>query len=72
MEINRIGKILNGKTQDWYIKLLDDTPNTGGYLLLQSAQIDFQGIGYDDWFINVEEAKQHITTLCLEIEWDKL
>ena len=60
MNINKVGKIKNGEMQGWYIKLLDDTENTGGYLIIQSEQEDFQGDGYDDWFISLEEAIQYI------------
>lgn len=68
MKINKIGKIQDGEMQGWYIKLIDDTENTGGYLLLQSEQEDFKGNGYDDWFIDLEEARHYIESKFL-IEW---
>ena len=54
----------------WYIKILDDTENTGGYLVLQSPEINFQGFGYDNWFLNLEEIQQHFISNDIFIEWN--
>ena len=74
MECNNIGKVKNGKQDawdNWYVKLVNDRHNTGGYLLLHSPQKDFKGMGYDDWFLDLEEARQYIAHRKLSIEWEK-
>jgi hypothetical protein len=74
MEIDRIGKVTNSKTDDWnewYIKLVDDRHSTGGYLLLHCPQKDFKGrVGYDDWFLDLEDVHHYIAHRKLLIEWD--
>jgi len=74
MEINKIGKVINespDEWNDWYIKLVDDRHNTGGYLLLHCPQKDFKGmVGYDNWFLDLEDVRHYITHRKLLIEWD--
>lgn len=43
IKIGSKAKILCGKNEGWYIWVLDDNENTGGYLVLQSPNIDFKG-----------------------------
>ena len=73
MEHNKIGKVTNSKQDswdDWYVKLVDDRHNTGGYLLLHSPQRDFQSMGYDDWFLELDEVYKYIADKNLSIEWE--
>ena len=53
IEIGRIGKIVKGDDVGCFIKIQDDSENTGGFLILQSESEDFS-TGSDDW---VEDAK---------------
>ena len=67
--VNRIGKITNGDMKNWYIKVLDDTENTGGYLFIESPNIDFRGEGYDNWFLDLKDVLPHIEHCKYQIEW---
>jgi len=48
IQINKIGYILNGDDKGSYIQILDDSLNTGGYLILISSKATFED-NYDDW-----------------------
>ena len=54
---------------NWFIIIKDDNENTGGFLVIQSPNIDFAGDGYDNWFETFQEAEQYIQYNNLNIEW---
>ena len=69
MKINTIGRITSGSMQNWYIIIKDDSENTGGYLVIQSPNIDISSDGYDNWFEKIEEVVQYIQSNNIKIEW---
>lgn len=48
IQINRLGKILQGDEKGYYIKIIDDLDNTGSFLILTSPDIDMKK-GFDNW-----------------------
>jgi hypothetical protein len=48
ISIGIVGKIIKGEECGSYAKIIDDTDDTGGYLILVSKNIDLQD-GYDSW-----------------------
>lgn len=69
MKINVIGKINSGVMTNWFIIIKDDLENTGGYLVIQSQNSDFEGKGYDNCFENLQEVEQYIEYKDLSIKW---
>ncbi|AJQ28764.1 hypothetical protein [Pelosinus fermentans] len=69
VKVNAKGKINNGKLVNRYIWIIDDSENTGGYLVIQSPTISFEGEGFDNWFVTLEEVEQFINYNKWEIEW---
>ena len=51
IKIGITGKILEGRHQDWYIFVKDDSQNTGGYLILvfDHREQSKSTKGYDRW-----------------------
>jgi hypothetical protein len=49
IKLNTVGKILEGNLDVGnYIKIIDDSENTGGYLILTSDNINLSNC-FDDW-----------------------
>lgn len=68
-KINSKGKINSGELTGWYIWIVDDSESTGGYLVIQSPNIDFKGKGFDNWFASIDEVEQFFNHNKWEIEW---
>ncbi len=67
--INSKAKIVSGKNIGWFIWVQDDRKNTGGYLVLQSPDIDFKGDGFDNWFLTIEEIENYFFNNNWILEW---
>ncbi len=48
IRLDTIGEILEGDDKGKFIKILDDSQSTGGYLIVTSQGPKFE-TGYDDW-----------------------
>ena len=63
-----VGKIVFGDDLGDYIKIEDDSENTGGFLIHRSANPDFK-VGGDDWIENEENLKRYFQESQWRIEW---
>jgi hypothetical protein len=71
MEIktNKIGLIVDGEYKGFYIKIVEDLNNTGGYYLLYSKNFyDKTAEGYDEWFFNFVDLINFVSE-SLTINW---
>jgi hypothetical protein len=66
--INRVGKILAGDNVGGYVKILDDSERTGGFLVLTSSRKDFH-TGGDDWVEDYGALEKYISESGWLIEW---
>ena len=58
IEIGKVALIDEGDMKGWYMRVDDDTVNTGGFLILYNSCPDMlSGSGYDDWVENKESLK---------------
>ena len=64
IKIGEIGKIVAGDEQGCYVKVLDDTISTGGFLILTATAPDMQD-GFDDWV----ESREKLQRFFEESEW---
>jgi len=67
---DKIGRIIRGKHRNWFIKVKDDTKQTGGYYVLICKTNSFKDNVYDDWLENYEDLKQYFLEKKWEIKWE--
>jgi hypothetical protein len=65
----KIGRIVKGKHENWFIKIEDDRERTGGYYVLICKTNFFDKNVYDDWLENYDDLKQYFLEKKWEIEW---
>ncbi|CCB91777.1 putative uncharacterized protein [Waddlia chondrophila 2032/99] len=72
IKINRIGLIKEGLDKGWYVRILDDFENSGGYLIvifnsLDSRNKKFQT--FDSWVENFEDLCEYFKESSWDIQW---
>lgn len=65
---NKIGKIIAGDEIGGFIKIIDNSENTGGYYILFCDSIDFLCV-YDSWVKNQEDLNKYFEESKWIIEW---
>ncbi|MDD5330546.1 MAG: hypothetical protein PHX38_11100 [Sulfuricella sp.] len=68
IRIGEIGRILAGEESGNYVKVLDDTENTGGYLILTAPAIDMRH-GYDNWVESKDALARYFEESGWTTEW---
>jgi hypothetical protein len=68
IEIGPVGKIVEGDDAGYYVKIVDDEQNTGGFLVITSDSPDFS-TGYDDWVENRSALEEYFVESGWRIEW---
>lgn len=66
-KIGKKGVIKNGKQAGFFVRIDDDSQNTGGYLILTWR--DNPPEGYDNWVENRTDIDQFMSEAGWEIEW---
>lgn len=70
IKIGEIGKIVAGDEQGCYVKVLDDTISTGGFLILTAKAPDMKGC-FDDWVESREKLQRFFEESEWIIEWSQ-
>jgi hypothetical protein len=65
--IGKKGRIRNGKYAGFFVRIDDDSQNTGGYLILTWQ--DAPSLGYDNWVENLADLEQFMNEAGWDIEW---
>lgn len=69
---DKVGFICKGATNGmngFYVKVVDDTQNTGGYYVLYSRNFaDITAEGYDEWYPDIEPINCLFREL--NVEWE--
>ena len=70
IEIGKKGLITEGDIKGWYIRVDDDSDNTGGFLILTSPDPDMSSImGHDNWVENEESLRSFFLESSWIIDW---
>lgn len=70
LEYNTIGKITAGENCGWFVKIINDTNDSGGYFIYEFEDSD--GVnGFDTWLENETHVKGYIYENEWEIDWEK-
>lgn len=68
--IDKVGKIITGDDAGMYLKVLDDTNSTGGFLIIISKERNMKS-GFDSWVEDRESIKKFFQESNWTVEWDK-
>jgi hypothetical protein len=68
IKIGQVGRIVAGDEMGSYIKVEDDTHNTGGYLVLTATKPDMTN-GFDNWVEDGAALSRYFAEAEWIIEW---
>lgn len=68
IKINTIGKVAEGEDVGAFVKIIDDSKETGGYIILISDNQSFDS-AYDDWVENMPSLEHYFKESRWVIEW---
>lgn len=68
IKIGVVGRIMEGDEAGSYVKVLDDSSNTGGYLVLTSSSPDMSD-SFDNWVENRESLSRYFEESRWAIDW---
>lgn len=66
--IGKVGRIVGGRHSDWNIKIVDDSENTGGYLVLYWSSSSSEG--FDDWVDSPSALESYFSEFEGQVEWN--
>ncbi len=70
IKIGEVGKIVAGQEMGHYVKVIDDTTNTGGFLILTAAASDMRN-GFDSWVEDRETLQRFFKEAGWVVEWPR-
>lgn len=66
--IGKIGKIVAGDEVGRFVKIVDDSKNTGGFLILTADDVQFHN-GYDNWVEDEISLNRYFQESGWLVEW---
>jgi hypothetical protein len=70
VEIGKKGLIIEGDKKGWYVRVDEDSDNTGGFLILTNPEPDMSStIGHDNWVENEESLRSFFLESSWTVEW---
>jgi hypothetical protein len=67
-ESGRVGRIVKGDEKGRYVKIIDDSSSTGGFLILTSDDVEFR-VGHDCWVESRVALEQYFDESDWLIDW---
>ncbi|USD22766.1 hypothetical protein MJO52_06415 [Microbulbifer variabilis] len=72
IEIGKLGIIESGDEEGFQIKVLNDSENTGGFLILTGKDLnDEESEGFDSWVSSYSELESYFKESNWKIKWLK-
>ena len=68
IKIGKVGKIIEGDEAGKFVKVVDDSVNTGGFLILTADDIGFTR-GFDNWVENESMLQRYFQEARWRVEW---
>jgi len=68
IQIGVIGTIMSGDGVGRFVQVIDDSDNTGGFLILTSDHRDLSH-GYDDWVENTDALTRYFDQSQWVVDW---
>ena len=68
--VGRVGRIVGGEHAGKFVKVIDDSKSTGGFLIITSNDSDFS-LGFDDWVENKVVLERYFREMQWRVEWSK-
>lgn len=68
IRINTLGRIIAGEDLGQYLKIIDDSENTGGFIILTSTNTEFSSC-FDSWVANQSDLETFINESGWKIQW---
>ncbi|THV59678.1 hypothetical protein EZV76_08925 [Flagellimonas alvinocaridis] len=62
------GKIITGHNEGWYVKLEDNTDQSGGFYIYEMPNLEGDN-GFDTWLESKEDIKSYFDECNWKIEW---
>ena len=66
--IGKIGKIVSGEETSRFVKVVDDSGSTGGFLILTAEDLEFRN-GFDAWVLDEAALTRYFQESGWLIEW---
>ena len=67
-KIGKSGRLKNGQHAGCFVRIQDDSSNTGGYLIIVWRDSPIEG--FDNWVENSSDLEQFFRESGWEIEWE--
>lgn len=68
IRLNTLGRIVEGDESGCFVRILDDSESTGGFLILTSIDRSFED-GFNDWVEDAEALDSYWSEAGWTIEW---
>ena len=68
--IGKVGKIIAGEQQGHFVKIVDDSENTGGFLILICEDAELR-VGHDNWVEDEASLRAYFEEAGWIVEWAK-
>jgi len=68
IQIGRIGQIITGDELGRYVKIVDDSESTGGFLILTADDLEFHA-GHDNWVEDTDALRRYFQEAGWLVEW---
>lgn len=68
VKYNIFGKIMEGENSGWYVKIVDDSKESGGFYIYEFKDINGDD-GFDTWLETENDVKGYIYESEWKIKW---
>jgi hypothetical protein len=70
IRLGATGRITRGEEAGRFVQVIDDSENTGGFLILTSADSEGNVEAFDNWVESIVDVERYGEESAWEIDWD--